>query len=276
MGLWEILASFYDFTGFHVALYKEEAVPLSSSVLMLSIVVTYLLSTFGLQKFMADRKGFSLSYPFVVHNTILSFTSFVLLLLMLENIIPKLLSNGLYWTCCDPAVIGDGKLAFFSYINYMLKYWELVDTFFLVFKKKDIQFLHIYHHALTLILCHVQLNGATSIQWVPITLNLIVHVLMYYYYAVTSLGINVWWKKYLTSLQISQFVIDIIFCWGAIVLRTDYDTLKIFGLPCQGEYFAAYFGSLLLSSYLLLFIDFFFKKYTPPATDAKHKTIKNE
>lgn len=90
---------------------------------------------------------------------------------------------------------------------------------------------------------------------------------MYYYYAVATIGKDVWWKKHLTALQITQFVIDIIFCWGALIL------LMQFGVYCHGSVFAAWFGSTLLSSYLFLFIDFFFKRYeTKPKDTPKNKS----
>lgn len=81
------------------------------------------------------------------------------------------------------------------------------------------------------------------VQWVPIVINLLVHVIMYAYYAFHALGIDVWWKRYLTMFQIVQaslmlvvvvhsfmflcvgfqFVVALIGCFGGLGPRTLHD-----------------------------------------------------
>jgi hypothetical protein len=37
--------------------------------------------------------------------------------------------------------------------------------------------------------------------------NSLIHAIMYYYYALSALKYEIWWKKYLTKLQLAQFAI---------------------------------------------------------------------
>ncbi len=90
-----------------------------------------------------------------------------------------------------------------------------------------------------------------------------VHVVMYWYYFQSARGIRIWWKKYITMLQILQFVIDLGFVYFAsytYFTSSYFDWMPNMG-KCAGEEFAAFAGMGILSSYLLLFISFYLATY---------------
>ena len=90
-----------------------------------------------------------------------------------------------------------------------------------------------------------------------------VHVVMYWYYFQSARGIRIWWKKYITMLQILQFIIDLGFVYFASY--TYFTSTYFQWMPnagrCAGEEFAAFAGIGILSSYLLLFISFYLATY---------------
>jgi len=94
---------------------------------------------------------------------------------------------------------------------------------------------------------------------------------MYWYYFQSARGIRIWWKKYITMLQIIQFVIDLGFVYFA---SYTYFSARYFAwLPtagiCAGEEFAAFAGMGILSSYLVLFIGFYISTYKKPVRKAR-------
>jgi hypothetical protein len=188
--------------------FTQGSTPMSTLKETLCAITLYYTIIFGGREIMRNREAFKLNTLFIIHNFYLTAISGGLLLLFAQQLIPTLWRNGLYDNICG-ASGWTQPLTVLYFLNYLTKYLELLDTVFLVLKKKPLTFLHTYHHGATALLCYTQLLGHTSVSWVPITLNLTVHVVMYWYYFQTARGVKVWWKQYITMLQISQFVLDL-------------------------------------------------------------------
>ncbi|KAK7694661.1 hypothetical protein QCA50_001849 [Cerrena zonata] len=250
--------------------YTPGKTPLSTPEEVFPALAAYLLVIFSVRAYMKDRPPMKLQFLFQVHNIFLSLGSLLLLSLIMEEVVPMVWKHGAFWGMCHEGM-WTSRLEFYYMINYSFKYIELLDTLFLALKKKPLAFLHVFHHSATALLCFTQLNGQTSIQWVPISINLLVHVIMYYYYYATAGGAKIWWKKYLTTLQIAQFVVDLFavyFGTYSYYAANYFPHLPHFG-TCAGTEAAAVFGCVLLSSYLVLFINFYIQTYKAPVKGKK-------
>jgi hypothetical protein len=71
-------------------------------------------------------------------------------------------------------------------------------------------------------------------------LNTFVHIFMYGYYFVTSLGIKAQWKKYVTALQLTQFSLLILHSMLNFVFGCDYPGIFTFiiSTECFGFFVA--------------------------------------
>nr|XP_018902194.1 PREDICTED: elongation of very long chain fatty acids protein AAEL008004-like [Bemisia tabaci]XP_018902196.1 PREDICTED: elongation of very long chain fatty acids protein AAEL008004-like [Bemisia tabaci] len=140
---------------------------------------------------------------------------------------------------------------------FMSKVNDLLDTVFFVLRKQQshVSFLHVFHHVNMLILTwmflkymkdeHAVLAGA---------LNAFVHVWMYGYYFLAALGPSVqkhlWWKKHVTQLQISHFVIIIAYMGVLLWSR------------CEMLISLAIYIAITASVFLYLFTKFYFETYS--------------
>lgn len=100
------------------------------------------------------------------------------------------------------------------WLFFMSKFIDFLDTIFFVLRKKNNQIssLHVYHHGT------IALALWPGVRYVPGgnttfcgLLNSLIHVFMYFYYLVSAMGPQyqkfVWWKKYLTTMQLIQFAL---------------------------------------------------------------------
>jgi len=217
----------------------------------------YLLSVLLLKLYMKDKPAWDLYRFRLFHNAFLSFASLVMVLGLMKEIFTLTWNYGPEVMLCDESrhQQNESNLYFWYYIFFLSKFYEFIDTYILIARKKPISFLHCFHHFITAFLCWVCLQSGMAVQWIVITLNGMIHVAMYYYFMVQTMGGDVWWKKHLTTCQIVQFCLDIcattswgVYYWGS-------------GKDCSGDVTTFFFGHGILSSFLLLFINFYVQTY---------------
>ncbi|XP_054706396.1 LOW QUALITY PROTEIN: elongation of very long chain fatty acids protein 1-like [Uloborus diversus] len=206
---------------------------------------------------MRNRKPFHLRNLMIVYNFSIVFTYTACLL----TLIYFFLTTDSYKKICVPTEVRKGHYSYYAtstgWIIYMLKYIEFADTIFFVLRKKDhlITNLHVIHHSALPIIAWVMMRTERSgFQFIPGCVNSFVHIIMYTYYGLAAMGPEVqkhlWWKEYLTRLQMVQFIVVLVFVFFIIPL-----------LGCKTHIYGIYIDIVFASLFLVLFHNFYTKTY---------------
>ena len=148
-----------------------------------------------------------------------------------------------------------GTIALWSVMFVFSKYIELVDTVFLIFRKKHISFLHWFHHATVVLLSIHALAYYSPSALIMSGMNAVVHSVMYAYYFIAAVrGIVPKWGKLVTRLQLSQMIIGVVL--GVANYVGQWGVPNCHSIPSHN---ALIFGIYL--SYLVLFVRFYLSKY---------------
>ncbi|XP_053617532.1 very long chain fatty acid elongase AAEL008004-like [Plodia interpunctella] len=206
--------------------------------------------------FMANRPPYKLKTLIICYNVLQIVLSGYLALQCLT----RLYLSGYYSLWCQKIIYEDTPLERMVvhrvWLYYMIKLVDLLDTVFFVLRKKfsQVSFLHVYHH---LGMC---LLGYIGTKYVPgghgIMLgfiNSMVHAVMYSYYLVSIVRphwVRQWWKKYITQLQILQFLI-LILHFGHV----------LFEPSCEYPKWISFMFLPHNIFILFLFSDFYIKEY---------------
>jgi len=155
------------------------------------------------------------------------------------------------------------------WLFYISKVWDFWDTIFIVLGKKwkQLSFLHVYHH--TTIFLFYWLNSNVFYDgdiYLTILLNGFIHTVMYTYYFIcmhtkdkeTGKSIPIWWKPYLTLMQLIQFVTMMSQGSYLVINGCDYLNIRIT---------ASYVVYIL--SLFFLFMHFFIQSYMTPKKKKK-------
>jgi len=154
---------------------------------------------------------------------------------------------------------------------FFSKFIDFFDSFFFVLRKKfsHLSTLHVIHH-----------GGLPIAVWFAPRfvggghstfcgfLNCFVHVVMYSYYFLAALGPWIqpylWWKRYITKLQMMQFIIFIVHAMQPLFIECDYPKVCCWTILAHGIL------------YLFLFANFYIKSYLGSGTMAKSESQRNK
>jgi len=183
------------------------------------------------------------------HNIFLSVLSLYMLIgIIYEGYISNKY-NSLYSLCCTK--FNENKnINFFVKLFLYSKYLEWGDTLFIHLSNKPITNLQYTHHLTTgfLVYCNF-IDFINPNLYVPYSLNCLVHVFMYWYFAFPK-GFLGKYKSFITKSQILQHII--------VLFSIIYSQLN---KNCNVNNIGNIVGFILYSMYLIYFILFYSKNY---------------
>jgi len=153
---------------------------------------------------------------------------------------------------------GSGACGFWVTLFIFSKIPELIDTLFIVLRKKPLIFLHWYHHITVLLFCWSAFSSKASIGLYFVAMNFTVHAMMYGYYCLQAL--NMCPKSFpaylITFSQIAQM-----FVGTGVCISAWYYNLT--GAVCHNGRPNLIAGAVMYGSYLYLFVEFALNRFGP-------------
>lgn len=186
--------------------------PLMSSPIYV-VIITALYLLFCIQvgpSLMKNRKPYELEKVMIAYNIIQMVMNLYLLRRALFDVVLSPNFNFILTKDVDES----DELMIYVYYYFLNKLVDLMDTIFMVLRKKNSQitFLHLYHHTMIALVSWVFVAyAAASFCAFFGAINTFVHVIMYFYYLLTAAKPeykkSVWWKRHITQMQLGQFII---------------------------------------------------------------------
>jgi len=224
----------------------------------------FLAVEWGLPKFMQNRKPYEMREFMMVYN-------FAMVLLSGYTFLEFGMAGWFtgYSLGCqmvdfsnDPKAV---RMVNVCWLFYFTKFIELIDTVIFILRKKynQVTFLHVFHHGI------MPVSWWFGVRFVPgglgtfhALLNSFIHFCMYAYYGLAAMGPQyqkyLWWKKYMTKMQITQFIVV---CIHTCQLLLDKS--------CHYPKMFAYWILSYAFIFLVMFANFYVQAYKTKKTTTK-------
>lgn len=236
--------------------------------------VVYLLFIFLGEKIMKDRKPFDLLGPLAAWNLFLAVFSIYGATRTVPHLLFRIATYSFERTICEAphTAYGTGVSGLASQLFILSKIPELVDTVFIVLRKKPLIFLHWYHHVTVLLFCwNSYMEEAGAGIWF-IAMNYFVHAVMYsYYFGQTVKMVPKWFPSWIITLfQISQMIVGTFIVCSCIYMYffggSEYGPGE-----CLNSVPNLLAGAVIYGSYLYLFVDFALRRFVFKGNKQKTK-----
>lgn len=210
-------------------------------------------------RFMANRKPFQLNTTMIFYNFFMvAYNAYIVYEFLMSG-----WGTTYTWRCdlCDPSSSPQAlRMIRAAWLFYFSKYVELLDTMFFVLRKKHSQvtFLHIFHHSVMpwTWWWGITLTPVGGMGSFHALVNACVHVIMYSYYGLAAAGPRfqkyLWWKKYMTAIQLIQFVlVSVHISQYYFMEKCDYQVpLFIHLIWIYGMFFFILFSNFWIQAYI--------------------------
>ncbi|CAN7984970.1 unnamed protein product, partial [Ixodes hexagonus] len=226
---------------------------------LFTVIITYLyIVKFGGPRFMKGRKPYDGIKPLIlVYNLAMVFLNAYFCI----NILTRSYLGGGYQLTCQGIDFEAKDRTTMEFLELCWWYFwvriaDLIGTVFFVLRKKDthVSLLHVVHHIL------VVFNGWYGLAYgfdgqaaLSIVINCFIHFLMYSYYFLSLFGSAVrpylWWKRYLTRLQLVQFVIIFVHIMIPFFKECGYPKGQVLVVIPQTVFFFTMFVHFYLRAY---------------------------
>ncbi|XP_063988213.1 very long chain fatty acid elongase AAEL008004-like isoform X2 [Diachasmimorpha longicaudata] len=222
--------------------------------LFVCLSYVYLVKVLG-PKLMENRK------PFQLKNVLIAYNFFQVIFsawLFYESLMGGWWGH--YSFRCQPVDYSNSptaiRMVYASWWYYFSKFTEFFDTIFFILRKKNdhVSTLHVIHHG-----C-MPMSVWFGVKFTPGghstffgLLNTFVHIIMYGYYLLAALGPQMqpylWWKKYLTALQMIQFVAIMIHAFQLLFIECNYPKAFVWWIGLHAVMFFFLFNEFYKQSY---------------------------
>ncbi|KAJ1352275.1 hypothetical protein KIN20_008573 [Parelaphostrongylus tenuis] len=218
------------------------------------LAIAYVVSIFSIKFYMKDRKAYDLQIPLSIWNAILSVFSALGFFYTFSTFLSVARKHGFsHITTHISEVYTDKTCGYWVFLWVLSKTPELIDTIFIVLRKRPLMFMHWYHHAFTSYYAIVNYWEENAHMIWLVWMNYGIHALMYGYYFLRAIRVNVSPKvaQTITTMQMIQMTIAILAQLHVGILA--FTTTGPYAVTFRGWFI----GMFMLTTYLALWIRFY-------------------